>query len=148
MPRTTVEMLNDLITLCEDALNFYVNASHRTTSRSWRETFRKIASTRESIIINLKSHVISGVGDAVEDSSRTDQPTNIFKHAETNMDNADLVLVKTLEKAENETLRQFREALESDPPDATVKLIERQMQILGETSSHMKFLRQSIEKAA
>jgi uncharacterized protein (TIGR02284 family) len=148
MPSTTVEMLNDLINMCEDARNFYANASYQTTSQRWREVFRKIASTRESIIINLKSHLNSMVGEVAEDGSPADPSSNIFKLLNTDIINGDLALVEKLEKAENETLRKFRQAIENEPPDATVNLIERQMQILNETHSHMKFLRQSLGKAA
>lgn len=148
MPRTTVEELHNLINICEDAREFYARASHRTTSQSMKATFRKIAATRESMIINLKSHILSLAGEVPEDDSFTDPPSNLFRRLKSKMENADLALVEKLEDAEDKTLAEFRKVLESGPPDATANLIERQMQILNETHSHMKFLKQHLGKAA
>jgi uncharacterized protein (TIGR02284 family) len=146
MQKTTVDRLTDLINICEDAREFYTCTSHQTNSRSLRETFRKIASTRESVIINLKSHIISLAGEMAEGEAFTSYPANIFKFRKTEIRNLDFAMIEKLEEAENKTLDKFRKALEIELSDATVNLIERQMQMLNETRSHMKFLKQKLRR--
>ncbi len=148
MLNTTIEMLSDLINICEDAREFYAAVAHRTNSRSLEETFRRIASTRESVIINLRLHALSIVGEAAEEIIGNGQTSDLFRPLKTEIDDMELTLVKKLEKAESAALEQFREALNSEPPEATTNLIERQMQMLDETHSHIKFLKRHLGNAA
>lgn len=148
MPNTTIEMLSDLINICEDAREFYATAAYRTNSRSLGETFRRIASTRESVIINLRLHALSIVGEAAEEEIGDGRTSDLFRPLKTEIDHMELSLVRKLEKAERVALEQFRDALDSEPPEATTDLIERQMQMLDETHSHIKFLRRHLGSAA
>lgn len=148
MPDTTIEMLSDLINICEDAREFYATAAHRTNSRSLRETFRRIASTRESVIINLRLHAFSIGGEAAEKEIGEGRTSDIFRPLKTEIGDMELALIKKLEKAESDALEQFRDALNSEPPEATTNLIERQMQMLDETYSHIKFLKRHLGSAA
>ncbi len=148
MPTTTIETLSDLINICEDAREFYATAAFRTNSRSLGETFRRIASTRESVIINLRLHALSTVGEAAEEKIGNGRASDIFGPLKTEIDDMELTLVEKLERAENVALEQFREALKSEPPEATTNLIERQMQLLHETYFHIKFLKRHLGSAA
>lgn len=148
MSHATIEMLNDLINLCEDAREFYENAARRTHSRGLGESFRRISSTRESVIINLKLHKLSLAGEAAEEDASEGRTSSIFKALKGKLGDEDLVLVENLEKAEVETLDQFWEALNNELPEPTTNLIERQLQILDETSSHMKTLKQRLGNSA
>lgn len=148
MPNTTIEMLSDLINICEDAREFYATAAYRTKSRSLGETFRRIASTRESVIINLRLHALSIAGEAAEEEIGDGRTSDLFRPLRTEIDDMEIALLRKLEKAESVALEQFRDALNSESPEATTDLIERQMQMLDETYSHIKFLKRHLGSAA
>tara|TARA_R110000772_G_scaffold87795_4_gene182760 strand:+ start:3314 stop:3760 length:447 start_codon:yes stop_codon:yes gene_type:complete len=148
MQKHTIKMLNDLVNRCEDAKEFYTSAARQTKNEELKNTFMKMASTRESIIINLKSHANSLASELDDGGTFSGQASNIFKLLKARLGDTDVSLVKELEAAENKTLDDFRQALESDPPEATRQLIERQLRILTQTHNHMKNMKEKLKKVA
>lgn len=141
-------MLNSLVNRCEDAREFYTSAARQTENEELRTIFLKMASTRESIIINLKSHAHSLAIELKKGGTLSGQASNIFKLLKARVGNTDLTLITDLEAAENKTLDDFRKALKRNPPEATWNIIERQLCILTETHIHMEEMKENLKKAA
>ncbi len=139
------DALTKLIDLCEDAREFYSSASHQTTSPRLRKAFRKMASVRESIVINLKSHFASEFGDVQEGGTITGQASNIFKLLKAKLGDTERTLILELERAEDDTLEEFRDVQLKDLSESTRQVIERQMRLLIETHDHMKSLKQELQ---
>ena len=131
-----------------DAREFYTSAARQTKNEELKDIFRKMASTRESIIINLKTHANSLASELDDGGTLSGQASNIFKLLKARVGNTDISLVTELEAAENKTLKEFQNALESNPPETTRSLIERQMRILTQTHNHMKYMKEKLNKAA
>ena len=148
MQKRTIKMLNGLVNRCEDARDFYTSAARQTKNEELRDIFRKMASTRESIIINLKTHANSLASELNDGGTLSGQASTIFKLLKAKVGDTDISLVKELEAAENRTLEDFQKALESNPPEVTHSLIERQMRILTKTHNHMKYMKEKLKKAA
>tara|TARA_R110000787_G_scaffold73456_2_gene163632 strand:+ start:63005 stop:63586 length:582 start_codon:yes stop_codon:yes gene_type:complete len=148
MQKSMIKMLNGLVNRCEDAREFYTSAARQTKNEELKDIFRKMASTRESIIINLKTHANSLASELDDGGTLSGQASNIFKLLKARVGNTDISLVTELEAAENKTLKEFQNALESNPPETTRSLIERQMRILTQTHNHMKYMKEKLNKAA
>ena len=103
MQKHTIKMLNDLVNRCEDAKEFYTSAARQTKNEELKNTFMKMASTRESIIINLKSHANSLASELDDGGTFSGQASNIFKLLKARLGDTDVSLVKELEAAENKT---------------------------------------------
>lgn len=148
MPKKMVRILNDLINRCEDAREFYTSAARRAKNRKLKDTFRKMASTYESVIINLKEHANSLASEIEEGGTITGRASNIFKLLKARIGDTDLTLVRELEAAEDKTRADFLDALSRNPPEATRNIVERQLRILVETHDHIRNLKERLKNVA
>jgi uncharacterized protein (TIGR02284 family) len=148
MTKSRIEVLNELIDICEDARKFYTDAAEQTESSRLQTTFQNIATAREGIIVNLKSHIIAIGGKIESDGTFIGQTSNLFGQLKAKVGDTDITLVTELEDTEDKTLEAFRAAMDEDPPEATLNLLERQTQLLNDSHIYMRNLKHTLQNFA
>lgn len=148
MTKSEVEFLNDLIAVCEDAREFYVEALDQTENTCIKETFRQMASVRESIIENLKLRIIAIGGMVDQNRSFAGMQPQMFGSLKTKLTNRDKMLVAELEEAEDKTLEEFYHILGNEQPAATMALLQKHTKMLREAHIYMQTLKVQLEIVA
>ena len=146
MPKPEKE-LQKLINICEDAREFYADATDQTNDPEMRRLFRTMADIRKGVIIDLRAHMRQKDMEVSEPSETVMGQVNKFlgENFAKWSDNADKSLINYLEEAEDRCLHSFQDVSnDNDIPADTRRLVSQELQTLQRTHDYMKELKQAM----
>lgn len=142
------EIVNHLIDVCKDGLDFYRAASELVGDHDIRHLFRKNANIRESIILNLETYM-KQKGIVVETAGTIEGKTRklfggLIAFVSSDKDKK---YVDQLEEAEDRSLEEFHKALAKETSQELRERIVGFVNDLQKTHDQMRAMK-NIMKAA
>ena len=143
--------IQNLIDICEDAREFYTDATEQTKDPEMKRLFRTMADIRKGVIIDLRAHMrqnnmeIKAPSETVMGQVNKFLGENIAKWS----DNTDTKLIAYLEEAEDRCLHSFQDLANDNDIDSDTRfLVKQELTTLQKTHDYMKELKQATSAAA
>lgn len=147
MPNTRIEQenkeLKKLVSVNEEACEFYESACEHVTNEQLRDSFRNLESLHRNIVINLQQKIRLNGGNPDHFEAIGGQYPGGWGELMTTFDNdIDETLIMYLEEAENRCLKYFNDTLQSEKvnPD-TLPLLTHELSALEKSRDYMKALK-------
>jgi len=143
--------IQNLIDICEDAREFYTDATDQTKDSDLKKLFRTMADIRKGIIIDLRAHMRQSDMNVAKPSETTMGQVNKFLGEKISSwsDNPDAALIAYLEEAEDRCLHAFQDLLKDDDIDSSTQIIvAKELETLKRTHDYMKELKEVTSMAA
>lgn len=140
--------LNRLITICEDAHDFYTNAAKQVENKQLRTIFNDTAEVHTTIISDLQSFVVINGGDIEVCGSIKGKAIQLLGRLKTVFTDTDKVLITELEELEGNALKEFEEAMNIRIQPEATRIIGKQVMLLRKTHEHLKNLKYYSENVA
>jgi len=137
--------LQNLINICEDAREFYTDATSQTNDPEMKRLFRTMADIRKSVIIDLRAHMRHNDMEIEEPSETMMGQVNKFlgENIAKWSDNTDTALIAYLEEAEDRCLHSFQDVSNDNNIDASTRaVVSSELKTLQKTHDYMKELKE------
>lgn len=137
--------LQNLINICEDAREFYTDATDQTNDPEMKRLFRTMADIRKSVIIDLRAHMRKKGMDVEQPSETLMGQANKFlgENIARWSDNTDTALIAYLEEAEDRCIHSFEDVSNDNDIDESTRLIVAdELKTLQKTHDYMKELKE------
>lgn len=147
MTQTTA--LNELIEVLNDGVKFYDDAAGTTSNETYRQLFQRMASTKRSIVADLKSEV-SQQGETPADGGTI---AGSLRQAYTDLrakmsDNPDAKYIGQLEESEDRILHAFQEALTTSDKAQVRQIAQNYLPDIRRMHDEMRDLKARVKHAA
>ncbi len=137
--------LQNLIDICEDAREFYTDATGQTEDPEMKRLFRTMADIRKGVIIDLRDYMQKNDMKFEEPSETVMGQVNKFlgENIANWSDNTDTALIAYLEEAEDRCLHSFQDVSNDNDIDASTRaIVSSELETLQKTHDYMKELKE------
>jgi uncharacterized protein (TIGR02284 family) len=138
-----IALLNRLLSICDDARNFYRAAAGRVSDPRLEDTFHAFAQIRSEIAVDLTRLIRDHGGEPALDGTFEGKASQFFGElSAARSPQPERELLKHLSRAEDRSLGEFREALDESRalPPGTKRMLAGHVALLRETHDRMESL--------
>lgn len=141
--------LNKLVDINKDACEFYETATTEISSPEIKQTFRKLQSLHEDVVVRLQDYIRKNGGKTEAEETIVGKTTQFWAEMMAKISNdVDETMVTHLEAAEDRCLHSMQNALKDDAlrPE-TKSALQDEMRTLQKTHDYMKALKDTMKAA-
>lgn len=138
--------LNDIIILCKEAADHYLDAAERVDDAQLSALFRRLADQREQTATELSRHIIElGALPRVPDTDRETLERLVLRMKATLSADERLALIEEHTQAESEIADLTIGALRMNLPEATHAALHRLQEEVTDAMAHLKVTARQID---
>lgn len=143
------KILDSLVNINQDAIDFYQSASEKVEDPGLEATFRDLRDIHNNVVIDLKNHIFKSGGKVDASGTITGKTVQFFGELLAKVSNdVDETFISSLEEAEDRCLHSVQEAMTKNDLNADTKsLLATEMSTLKKTHDRMKALKDAVKAA-
>ena len=146
---STSNKLQNLMNVCEDAVEFYTDATAKTDDMAKKMLFREMADIRKAVIVDIRSFMLTHDMEPKEASETMGGRVNKFigETMASWSDDKDKELISYLEEAEDRCLHTFEDVANDNGISAEARaFVEEKLPVIQKTHDAMKILKDTVKQ--